>query len=144
MCRWLAPPVIVCMAWPGMTAMRLRAGAGFVSGPCGWVVCLPDPLDERPGAHRADPHLLAERLGGDRAAVLDAVFLVDLPRPRQQVIQPCHRYRGVAAACPAGTGLAGDPGPDQVAVIGPSRAVWHGFCLAGLFPGHGLAGRHGV
>jgi hypothetical protein len=47
--------------------------AGVMGHPRGRFVQLADPLDECPGASRADPHFLAERLGGDWAAVPDVV-----------------------------------------------------------------------
>lgn len=55
----------------------------------GWIARAADLLHEGACAHRADPHLLAQRLGGDGPLMPQAVRLVDPPRLGQQIVQPC-------------------------------------------------------
>ena len=67
------------------------------------VLRVADLLDERAGAHRADPHLLAQRLGGYRPVMPEAVLGVDPPRPGQQFLQS----RRISPARLTGTGPTG-------------------------------------
>jgi hypothetical protein len=59
---------------------------GFGSLHC--VIGGADFLYECACTHRADSHLLAQRLGGDRPVMLKAMCLVDPPRIGQQFVEP--------------------------------------------------------
>jgi hypothetical protein len=106
------------------TAHLLQGALGGFGVLRGGISRAADLLHERAGAHRADPHLLAQRLGGDGPMMPEAVRLVDPACLGQLLVQP-------SRACPAHL-----PGTWPAGAVGLGPEVW---AVQGWGEGRGLS-----